>query len=1016
MKLLKQKTLYFSNEKSDKVYEVDLCDSGQDLFVVNFRYGRRGSNLKEGTKTVFPVDYNEAIKIYDKLIASKEKKGYNESGEKQEQKVNAKTTELNSARDNTIIKYLKDAIQGNYTRNWKVSRIIWRAGELNITLANSEIAHFINSDDEFEQYSAIYVLSKFKEVSVINDVLNVFSNNDFTTIVGRISASFILKFGTTKQKEIVINKAAQELPSEFLATISKPDRFLSALSIYFLKEKDIDASALYKAFIYSHKNIGLRNKIFEFIQNIPLKVNTFKSVRYIYRTCEITQDIEFLALLSKRIATSKDSYSSYGTYVDGNWIYAEDEKVKKNPKIAFSDKTKAYFNKSIYKYVYNLSQNNADDYIDYASKLLVSLDDKLDNAFEDIQYLWDWETRSQEKRVYPKYHDFLALMYVLYGSSKRLKSSKTKWYYIDEGNDIDISREEALLEVWNTKPTEVLYILANAKSDVAVNFALQIIKDNPKFLDNISEEILNKLINHYHLDVLDIVVDVLKRKYADSQPKEAIIISLLKANNENANKISMEWLNKYEANYFKSSSFIENLLLTKNNFVINYLKELFKDKLAYNTSINIAQIEDLFSLSDDYSFEYLVSVNELIGETNFGKLLSETPKLKIESLAKSKAVIHKLFAINLGKHNKIDTFELFKNTFDNYINSDEEVLRKAGIELLSHFSDEFLLKNSNKIGSYCFSEFIEVREAIQPTIKRLIKLDSVFKEKLLNQLLNTISEAETYEGIHENSHQVLVELYDEKLPSIKEEGIFNLVLSKFEFAQKLGMSLYRERIDLHKLSVNKIVSLTNSDILEVRESIHKYFKDNIERINKELEPALRVFNSNWQDVITWSCNYFEKNINDKNWTLDVLLYIADHTKKEVEIFGRKMITKHFTKEKGLPLLLKLQEHPTKEMQFFTTNYLDNFAKDNAEVILKLEDYFKTSLFNINTNRPTKIRVYKFLEQEALKNEEVAKMTVRIIHAILGTKTIRDISNNIDVLLSIKDKYPEIEIPLLIKTT
>ena len=129
-----------------------------------------------------------------------------------------------------------------------------------------------------------------------------------------------------------------------------------------------------------------------------------------------------------------------------------------------------------------------------------------------------------------------------------------------------------------------------------------------------------------------------------------------------------------------------------------------------------------------------------------------------------------------------------------------------------------------------------------------------------------------------------------------------------------------------------------------------------------------------------------------------------------------MITKHFTKEKGLPLLLKLQEHPTKEMQFFTTNYLDNFAKDNAEVILKLEDYFKTSLFNINTNRPTKIRVYKFLEQEALKNEEVAKMTVRIIRAILDTKTIRDISNNIDVLLSIKDKYPEIEIPLLIKTT
>lgn len=65
MKLIKQKTLYFSEGKSDKVYEVDLYESEQDLYVVNFRYGRRGSNLREGTKTVFPVDYAEAEQIFD---------------------------------------------------------------------------------------------------------------------------------------------------------------------------------------------------------------------------------------------------------------------------------------------------------------------------------------------------------------------------------------------------------------------------------------------------------------------------------------------------------------------------------------------------------------------------------------------------------------------------------------------------------------------------------------------------------------------------------------------------------------------------------------------------------------------------------------------------------------------------------------------------------------------------------------------------------------------------------------
>jgi hypothetical protein len=66
----------------------------------------------------------------------------------------------------------------------------------------------------------------------------------------------------------------------------------------------------------------------------------------------------------------------------------------------------------------------------------------------------------------------------------------------------------------------------------------------------------------------------------------------------------------------------------------------------------------------------------------------------------------------------------------------------------------------------------------------------------------------------------------------------------------------------------------------------------------------------------------------------LLLYIYDHVKKEVQAFGMKRITKYFSNEKGVVLLLKLQEHPTKEMQFFVSNYLIFFAKDNHNVKFK----------------------------------------------------------------------------------
>jgi len=80
MKLIQQTSLWFSEGNSDKVYEVDLCEVGSGQFVVNFRYGRRGTTLRDGSKTVLPVTEAQARKIYDQLVSSKTREGYQEAG------------------------------------------------------------------------------------------------------------------------------------------------------------------------------------------------------------------------------------------------------------------------------------------------------------------------------------------------------------------------------------------------------------------------------------------------------------------------------------------------------------------------------------------------------------------------------------------------------------------------------------------------------------------------------------------------------------------------------------------------------------------------------------------------------------------------------------------------------------------------------------------------------------------------------------------------------------------------
>ena len=71
----KSVSLHYRNGSSDKEYHAHL-EAKDGGYIVNFAYGRRGTALTTGTKTKTPVDYDKALAIFDKLISSKQAKGY----------------------------------------------------------------------------------------------------------------------------------------------------------------------------------------------------------------------------------------------------------------------------------------------------------------------------------------------------------------------------------------------------------------------------------------------------------------------------------------------------------------------------------------------------------------------------------------------------------------------------------------------------------------------------------------------------------------------------------------------------------------------------------------------------------------------------------------------------------------------------------------------------------------------------------------------------------------------------
>ncbi|UJS22789.1 hypothetical protein [Thiothrix winogradskyi] len=152
MKLIRRTTLRFQDGTSDKVYEVDIVEAADDSYLVNFRYGRSGKPLTEGSKTAAPVDSAKAKKVADSLLVSKMNKGYQvlmgynpvtgetigASAAAQPAAAPRKGKKAQS-RDQQILERLHKFAEGDKHADstglidgYSLSRSVWKAGELRI--------------------------------------------------------------------------------------------------------------------------------------------------------------------------------------------------------------------------------------------------------------------------------------------------------------------------------------------------------------------------------------------------------------------------------------------------------------------------------------------------------------------------------------------------------------------------------------------------------------------------------------------------------------------------------------------------------------------------------------------------------------------------------------------------------------------------------------------------------------------------------------------------------------------
>lgn len=1039
MKLVCQTKLQFKEGNSDKVYEVDLCETGEK-YLVNFRYGRRGADLKEGTKTTSAVSFEEAEKIFQKLIDEKTRKGYHVVGEVAETSEKPKTDFVKSEnaeeRNKKILEYLSDA---KAKSNPRIERIIWRAGELKIKEAAPHLVKLIGTAKELRDYCIAWSLGFCgDETSLL--LLEKFANHK-ADYVRRIAREAIFKLADETKRNNLKQNALEKLSENFQNFIKNKDteNLEKTLQAEMNEVKGESFEVLTR--FYEINDETTRPVLLKVLREIPLKINFFKPVRQIFKIAEYRRDAEVFGILAKRFETSKAGFHSsyWGDWVslqkeDGTWEYINDSKKelkKENSRIAYSNKTKDFFQKRTWRTLRRLGEiGDAEEYVKLAVGALLEFSDRdatepKKSVFYDYYHTgrWNWQNPLVKEIYWDKFSGYLLFNHILYEHSPRYEhKTGSRGFRLRSGHkpgdELPKVREEAFPHLWEENPVGLLHLLSESECQPVHEFAVKALRDCREFVENFDAQVILLLLSRPFEITAKFGFEIAKKLYDAANPNVELAVAVATSDDSQARAEGFRWIDERRELFAKDASVLLKLFTSKHADARKFAANLMQGTIYSETeakNLIAVLIAEMLSF-DEAKREAAVDLSDALLKS-FGRELRVLNFETIKSLLAHSLVEIQQFGGNVLLGHEIRAENLPDALINSLIESEFAEIRNIGIKLFGQLPDENLLKREGVIVSLLSHELFDVFNSTRPIALRLVSGNENFTNNISHSIFVALLQEEKSEGVHSRLLSFLKEISGwTKFADFETAKL--LVNSKFAAANEAGGIILQARAEdwKNEFSIEEIVEFSNHEILSIRQTSWTIAEKTLEKMREEVSYLVRALDAKWLDSREFWREYFRKNFTAKELTPEILIAIADSVKEETQKFGRDLLLTYFETENGVEYLLKLSEHVSASMQLFATNYLENHAADSPETLEKLAPYFTRVLSLVNRSRPAKDRVLKFLETEALKNEESAKIAAKILIRQSATLAIGDKAKMIESMLKIRRQFPEINLPIKINQT
>lgn len=1056
MQLLKRTTLVFQEGRSDKIYEVDLCQISPELYVVNFRYGKRGSTLKEGTKTDHAVPLAEAEQIFAKLVKSKTTKGY--------QDVAAAVTDPPPAQrspqliptpisDNPQHQAILSRLANPEAESkWPLERAIWRAGELKLHEAAPVLMALLGNGQGLRDYCLVWALGRCGDAEAWAVCDRLYHNPATSEAVRRIAFEALLKLSNADQQAQLRSAVIAQLPLELLsgAQSGSTSQFLDALSAYLEEGKPQTVAVLGQ--LYQIDSEIVRPALLEILKSVPLKPSYFKQWRHLFKQAEYRQDGEVFGILAYRLEKETAMYSTNPYYVrlpDNTYLRRYDyryhaatrsyeripldefvaEMRRPDARIAYSSATRDYLRRRVWRSLRQLGEQSDADYPQMAAGVLLPYTDAdAEPIRQSVFYNWDRETwqRLPEATIdWDIFARYLPLNHILYENSPRyeLTPNSRAWRChppYKPGDPEPSDREEAFPQLWGQQPEQLLHLLLKSRCQPVHHFAVKALRTCTNFCQQLSTNHVIGLLNAAYEITAQLGLDLARDRYQPQDPNLLLVLAMTGCILPEARTTAYQWIEQRKSLFLADSLFVADLMTSAESETRQFARRLLSSPIA-KAAIAQAIIGRAIATLLTWDNSQAEKARD-VGET---LLLSFAPQLRSLALGMVLDLLHHpvLEVQELGArillNHETPASDLPPGLIDSLISSQFELIRRLGVELFGQLPDERLLQSDRLLLTMLLHELPDIREAIRPVIQRLGAANPAFDLQIASVLIDALLLPETHEGLHRHLIEVLQDDLTAWMTQADQTMAERLLQSESAIAQELAGVILQANVSswAETYSTLDIVGWGNHEVLTVRTAAREMLLQILPRLRQdplELAIGVKFLESSWEDAREFGFRLFGTFLTPADFTPTILVSLCDSNRPDVRKFGRDLVSRCFREADGQDYLLKFSEHPATDMQLFATNYLEGYAIDRPDRLQELTPYFIRALSQVNKGRVAKQRIFAFLAREIEKSEAAAQIVADIMTRQSATIAIGDKAKAIQTLLKIHQIYPHIPLPIQVK--